>query len=176
MGANPPRGAIVFYSLTKKAEKIELKVLDYAGQLVRKLDVKSEPGLHRATWDFARLPNANAAGGAAGGRQGGRAGAGAPAGAAGAQAESGAGGGGGGFGGFGGGQQAPSGIYRVVLTVDGHEFTQALRVEGEVNGQGGGIAEDEDENEEMEKDEMEQLEVEKIDLDRREKKPVRIDD
>src|SRR5205823_9075345 len=57
VGANPPRGAVMYYSLSKKAEKVELKVLDYAGQLVRKLDSKTEPGLHRATWDLARLPN-----------------------------------------------------------------------------------------------------------------------
>src|SRR5581483_262493 len=36
-GQNPPRGVAIYYSLGKKAEKINLKVLDYAGKTVRDL-------------------------------------------------------------------------------------------------------------------------------------------
>jgi hypothetical protein len=50
----------------------------------------------------------------------------------------------GGFGGFGGqgGRAAPAGMYRVVLTVDGKEFTQPLRVESDTAATGTIIAED----------------------------------
>ena len=37
VGENPPSGAQIYYSLTKKAEKISLKVLDYAGKTVATL-------------------------------------------------------------------------------------------------------------------------------------------
>src|SRR5205814_1428167 len=119
--------ATIFYSIGKKAEKVELKVVDFAGQLTRKLDVKNEPGMYRVAWDLARLPNAAARTGAGGG--GGR-----------------AGGGGGGFGGFNLGPPAQPGVYRVVLTVDGQEFTQALRIEGEAGAIGNLIAEEEDDD------------------------------
>ncbi len=55
VGENPAPGAQVYYSLTKKAEKISLKVLDYAGNTVVAFpDVKAEPGLHRVGWNLAR--------------------------------------------------------------------------------------------------------------------------
>jgi len=42
-------------SKAKKAEKISLKVLDYAGNTVVAFpDVKAEPGLHRVGWNLAR--------------------------------------------------------------------------------------------------------------------------
>jgi hypothetical protein len=162
VGANPPRGAVFHYSLSKKAEKVELKVVDYAGQLVRKLDAKNEPGLYRATWDLARLPNVRQAqpGASRGGPGGGAAG------GAGPQGEGlpGGGGGGGGFGGFNFGQLSQPGMYRVVLTVDGQEFTQPLRIEADPSSPGALIAEDND------KDEDE-------DADRKpSQKPMRIDD
>jgi hypothetical protein len=53
-GQNPPDGAAVYYSLTQKADKVSLKVLDYAGKLVRELPVQTEPGLHRAQWNLTR--------------------------------------------------------------------------------------------------------------------------
>src|SRR5262249_19524460 len=46
VGTNPPRGVQVYYSLTQKAEKVTLKVMDYAGQTVRELKAPVEPGLH----------------------------------------------------------------------------------------------------------------------------------
>jgi len=61
-GQNPPGGAQVYYSLTKKATKVGVKVVDYAGSTVTTLrDPKTEPGLHLLTWDLGR-------GGALGGR------------------------------------------------------------------------------------------------------------
>jgi hypothetical protein len=111
VGQNPPRGAQIYYSFTKKAQKVELKVVDFAGQTVRQLEAKTDPGLHKAVWDLARLPNVRpAAGGPGGGRFGG---------------------GGRGFGGFGGGPQAQPGTYRIVLVVDGQELSQPVRVEAD---------------------------------------------
>jgi hypothetical protein len=115
VGQNPPRGAQVYYSLAQKAQKVELKVVDFAGQTVRQLEAKSDPGLHKAVWDLARLPNVRPSGGGpGGGRFGG-----------------GGGGGGRGFGGLGGGPQAQPGAYRVVLVVDGQELSQPVRVEAD---------------------------------------------
>jgi photosystem II stability/assembly factor-like uncharacterized protein len=52
VGQNPPSGAQIYYSLTTKANKISLKVLDYAGNTVTTLtDMKAEPGLHRVGWN-----------------------------------------------------------------------------------------------------------------------------
>ena len=53
VGQNPPPGAQIYYSLTKKADKVQLKIVDYAGQTVRELPAKSEAGLHRVPWDLA---------------------------------------------------------------------------------------------------------------------------
>ena len=104
IGKNPPYGAMIYYSLTKKAEKINLKVVDWAGKTVQELAVSTEPGLHVSSWSLIRSTTRAAAVGAA------------PA--------------GGGRGGFGGaGTPVPPGTYRVVLTVDGQDYTQPLRVE-----------------------------------------------
>jgi len=57
VGQNPPSGAQIYYSLCKKANKIQLKIVDYTGQTVRELPVKKEQmtaGLHRLTWDLGR--------------------------------------------------------------------------------------------------------------------------
>ena len=65
VGENPGRGAFISYSLTKKAEKASIKILDYTGKVVRELEAKTEPGLHQVAWDLtARAPQA-----AGGGRQ-----------------------------------------------------------------------------------------------------------
>ncbi len=94
VGQNPTRGAQVYYSLTSKAEKISLKVVDYAGATAATLTSPAEPGLHRATWNLTR-------------GQGGR---------------------------------APAGTYRVVLSVDGQEQAQPVRVEDDPNTPPGLIA------------------------------------
>jgi photosystem II stability/assembly factor-like uncharacterized protein len=87
-GQNPPVGAQIFYSLGKKAEKVSLKIQDYSGRTLREVPVKSEPGIHKATWNLTQLalrPGLS--------------------------------------------QYSVSGTYRVVLTVDGKEYVQGLRVE-----------------------------------------------
>ena len=111
-GTNPTRGTTIDILLTKKAEKVELKVFDITGKTVfeykpptQNLPENYKPitaaGLHRINWSLA--------GQATGG-----------------------GGGGGGRRPIGGGQVAP-GAYKVVLTVDGKEFTQPLNVELDPN-------------------------------------------
>jgi hypothetical protein len=87
-GQNPTPGAAIYYSLGKKAEKVSLKIQDYAGLTLREVPVKNEPGLHKATWNLTQLalrPGLS--------------------------------------------RYSPSGTYRVVLTVDGKEHVQPLRVE-----------------------------------------------
>jgi photosystem II stability/assembly factor-like uncharacterized protein len=84
-GQNPPPGVQIYYSLTKKADKLGLKILDYAGKTVRELKGSADPGLHRVSWNLTR---------------------------------------------FAGGLVAP-GMYRVVLSVDGEEFSQSVRVDAD---------------------------------------------
>jgi hypothetical protein len=48
--------------------------------------------------------------------------------------------------GFGGGRAAPPGTYRVVLTVDGREFSQVLRLEADPSGRVGLSAADDEES------------------------------
>jgi photosystem II stability/assembly factor-like uncharacterized protein len=113
-GENPPTGTQIYYSLTKKADKISLKVLDYAGNTVRSFsDLKTESGLHRVGWDLVR-PNVGRVG---------------------------------------------AGTYRVLLTVDGDEQGQPLRVEDDPNVPGPLIAADEDEEDEEEKEMKREQEV-----------------
>jgi hypothetical protein len=109
-GQNPPTGAQIYYALAQKADKIGLKVVDYAGRTVREWPAPNEPlkaeaGLHRVSWDLRGVPASR--------REAGR-----PS-------------------GFrfnlGRGQQqrewVAGGMYRVVLTLNGEELTQGVRVE-----------------------------------------------
>jgi photosystem II stability/assembly factor-like uncharacterized protein len=112
VGENPPSGAQIYYSLAKKAEKIQLKIVDYAGQTVRELPVKKEQmtvGLHRLPWDLVRGFGPN--------RRRGQ-------------------------------SPAPPGMYRVVLSVDGKEYTQGLRVENDPLLKTPSLIAEEDEDEE----------------------------
>ena len=84
---NPPSGAQIWYMLAQKADKINLKILDYAGQTMQELPVKNEPGLHQVAWPMVRARLNQPP------------------------------------------QPAEVGMYRVVLTVNGKEYTQPLRVE-----------------------------------------------
>lgn len=105
-GTNPQAGATIDYLLTAPAKAVSLKIVDVNGTTVRSFpNVSGEVGFHRNRWDLS-------SGGGGGGFGGGK------------------GGGGGGFGGGGGGA-VPAGGYRVVLTVDGKEFTQAVIVEND---------------------------------------------
>ncbi len=129
-GQNPLPGAAIYYSLTRKAEKLSLTIFDYEGKVVRTLDGPTAPGLHRIAWDLARTSPPRPGQPPAQGE--GRRGAGRP------EAESetpeaptpgpvaavrqfvr----------GVGRGTPVPPGSYRVVLNVDGSEFTQGVRVE-----------------------------------------------
>jgi photosystem II stability/assembly factor-like uncharacterized protein len=106
VGQNPPVGAQIYYSLTKKAAKVQLKIVDYTGRTVRELPTKGDVGLHRVSWDLVRGGGPNRGRGQN------------PEGGRGQNA------------GRGRGQNAaPAGMYRAVLTVDGKEQTQGLRVE-----------------------------------------------
>ncbi len=97
---------------------MSLKIVDYTGKTVRELPAKGDTGLHRVSWDLA-----SGGGGPNRGRgqnpQRGR-----------------------------GQNAAPPGMYRVVLTVDGKEHTQGLRVENDPLLKSTNIIAEEDEDEE----------------------------
>jgi photosystem II stability/assembly factor-like uncharacterized protein len=144
VGENPPGGAQIYYSLSAKAQKLQLQVFDYAGRLVRNLPVANEPGLHRVGWDMVSEDHTGVfgaltsmlpfAGGGIAGSEGPR------------QRR--------------GPQAATPGMYRVVLTVDGHSYSQGLRLENDPALKSPDrIADDEEEEREKE-----------------ERKPPRIDD
>ena len=85
----------------------------------------TKPGLHRVLWNMVRGTDDGKKGGGGMGGKGGKGG---------------AGGGGGGFGGGKGGPGGPAairpippGTYRVVLFVDGQEFTSVVRIEADPN-------------------------------------------
>jgi photosystem II stability/assembly factor-like uncharacterized protein len=139
VGANPPAGPQIYYALTAKAGKVNVKVVDYTGKTVRELTGKTEPGLHKVEW-VQRGPGRGGRQGGGGGRQGG----GGFGGPGGLQNRlnllgtvTGPGvltvqlGGRPGGGRPGGGLLPIPGMYRVVLTVDGKEFTETLRVEAD---------------------------------------------
>ncbi len=116
-GQNPLPGARIDYVLGKKAEKINLKVLDFDGSTIRELRAGAEPGLHRAVWDLTTrrsAPPGDTPGETTRGAQ---------------ESESGPGLLGGV--GFGGGalRPVPPGTYKVVLTVDGKDYVQSVRVD-----------------------------------------------
>jgi hypothetical protein len=127
VGENPPSGTMIYYSLNKKADKANLKIVDIEGKTVRELAVATSPGLHKVNWNLA---GALVQGAPAGGGRGGRGGAGGGA-------------GGGGRGGRGGAVAVPAGTYKVVLTVDGKDHATTVRVEGEAVATPFGIVEDE---------------------------------
>jgi photosystem II stability/assembly factor-like uncharacterized protein len=120
VGENPPRGAQIYYSLAKKPDKVGLKIVDYAGQTIRELTANTSPGLHHIAWDLSRASGRRSSRGAEGRNRTAEQ---APARErTQAQEESARGPGR-------GNQPAALGLYRVVLTVDGKEFSQPLRVE-----------------------------------------------
>lgn len=105
IGENPPSGAQLYFGLTKKAEKAGLKIYDYTGKSIREFDLKGEPGLHRLSWDMTRPAPAASQEGSFFSLFS------API--------------------FRGRVPTPPGMYRVVLTVDGVEYSQGLRVEND---------------------------------------------
>jgi photosystem II stability/assembly factor-like uncharacterized protein len=106
VGDNPPRGAELFYSLTKKADKVTIRVIDINGKTLKELPGKVEPGLHKVVWDLtgvAPRPEGEASKGKGPRRPPGQA----PE------------------------RPVPAGVYRVMLLVDGAEWTQSIRVEAD---------------------------------------------
>jgi hypothetical protein len=118
-GQNPPTGAAIYYSLNKKPEKASLRVVDYAGQTVRELAVEAKPGLHKVVWNLTR-PSARPLFAAVMGTE---------------EPEQALRRPGGLF-----GQPVNPGMYRVVLSVDGKDYTQGLRVEADPNAATNAIA------------------------------------
>jgi photosystem II stability/assembly factor-like uncharacterized protein len=51
-GANPPMGTTVSYLLEVAAKDIGLEIVAPTGDVVRKLEAASKPGLHHVAWDF----------------------------------------------------------------------------------------------------------------------------
>ena len=120
-GENPASEAVIYYALRRKADKISLKVLDVEGKVVRELTAPKEAGLQRVTWDRTRP--FNPVGGLMGALGG------PPRGQGGAGAAGGGGGGGGGRGRGGRGRYVDTGVYRVLLTVDGKDYSSSLRLD-----------------------------------------------
>jgi photosystem II stability/assembly factor-like uncharacterized protein len=159
VGQNPPPGAQIFYSLPQKANQVSLRVLDVDGSALAQLTGSTEAGLHKVAWDLSRgggrrvggdRDQFRAGGGsqpsggertgaarrrastAAAGEQTPPAGAEQPRPATGGRPRQAAGGRNRPNQGPGRGL-IPPGTYRVVLTVDGKEFMQTLRIEADPN-------------------------------------------
>ena len=54
VGANPPAGTRIYYSLDRKAKDVSLEVHDAAGEVLRELEATGEKGLHAVDWDLRR--------------------------------------------------------------------------------------------------------------------------
>ena len=70
---NPPYGALFTYSVGQApagGAKLVLTIADDTGKQVRRIDLASEPGVHRIAWDLRGDAPAPAADGARGGRAG----------------------------------------------------------------------------------------------------------
>jgi photosystem II stability/assembly factor-like uncharacterized protein len=152
VGTNPTTGTTIYYSLTKKADKVTLAVLDIEGKTVRELQANVSPGLHAVNWNLTtplrpQQPGAGRQAAVGGTRP---EGAGRPEGTGRGQGEgAGRGQGGGRFARGGGGafgRPVPAGSYRIVLTVDGKEYQQSVHVEGDAIATGPTFAEDEDDD------------------------------
>ncbi|HEV3255867.1 MAG TPA: PDZ domain-containing protein, partial [Gemmataceae bacterium] len=124
VGENPASGATIYYSLRRKAETANLRIVDIEGKTVRELHADTEPGLHTVNWNLAGQPPRPLTGQAPGpeARRPSRPG------------------GGGGL----GGRPVPAGSYKIVLTVDGREHVQSIRVEGDPAAPLDRLAEEED--------------------------------
>jgi hypothetical protein len=114
VGENPPPGAQIYYSLGKKADKISMRIVDINGDEMAdstsaakgakpRLEIKAEPGLHRVTWDLTK-PTGEAA--MAKKKKGGF---------------------------FTPRQFVSPGNYRVILTVDGQDYSRSFQVEADPN-------------------------------------------
>ena len=142
VGENPPSGAQLYYCLGRNALYARLEIQDVNGTVIRQLSGPTRAGLHRVAWDLAGSGPAARAGRApvpAGPNGPADAGEGAPEAAPATQGGGAQPGGGarvGGMGGRGGGaatfpRPVPPGAYRVVLTVDGEQWSRTVRVEAD---------------------------------------------
>jgi hypothetical protein len=142
-GENRPGGAQIYYHLNDPSSEIALKVYGPTGEMLRELEASGEPGLHRVSWNLRpEQPDPTeeegdegdqgdqGARGQRGGGQRGQRGGGQEGQRGRRGGRGGRGRGGRGRGGRGGGPPPVSpGIYKIVLTVNGEEFSTAVRVE-----------------------------------------------
>ncbi len=123
-GQNPPNGLPIAYHLAQKAGKISLKIFDIEGQAIRTLNAPTNPGLRRVVWDLTRINRRPPESAHSGGREGERESeegesSSAEPGRRPERRE----------GAFGRPQAVAPGTYRIVLTVDGQEFSRVVRIE-----------------------------------------------
>lgn len=108
VGENPSPGVTIAYALTTEPEKISLRIVDHEGKTVRELRASKTRGLHQAQWDLTRTATATAGARKAAAPKGSP-----PAGRAPGNAP---------------GRPVNSGLYHIVLTVDGVDSNQTLRL------------------------------------------------
>jgi hypothetical protein len=161
-GRNPPAPALIDYALAKKGAKVSLKVVDVNGAIVSEPRASGDLGLHRIPWNLARGAGPAAGrriGAGPGQRRSVGAGEGPPTAAAAATIAAAPTAAGSAAAGtesesaappvperrFGRALAVSPGLYRVVLTVDGKEFSQTIRVEPDPNGPMIELADDDDE-------------------------------
>jgi hypothetical protein len=106
-GENPLPGAQIYYVLPQKVKTLRLAILDYTGKTVMTLATKNEPGMHRVSWNLRGSVSGLAVESLLPPQVRGR------------------------FARGGAGVPAPAGQYRVVLTVDGADHSQGLRLEND---------------------------------------------
>ena len=158
-GQNPAAGAVIDYALAQKAEKMSLKIVDVSGTLVSELrrrrtrDCTAWPGTCRGVRGQRRLSGwvsvravAEEVGQSPGSRRRRQhAGTHARWGRRFAERDARAAAPAGRFGGFGRAASVTPGLYRVVLTVDGKEYSETVRVEPDPSAPIVEIAADDDE-------------------------------
>lgn len=142
IGENPPAGAQLYYCLGRNALYARLEIQDVNGSVIRQLSGPTRSGLHRVAWDLAGTgPAARASRAPVSAAPNGPVDAGegepeTPPATPGVSVRGGRGARGGSTGGPGGGaatfpRPVPPGTYRVVLTVDGEQWSQTVRVEAD---------------------------------------------
>ncbi len=106
VGTNPPSSAQIFYSLNAPAKKVELRIFDIEGKVLRVLKGSGKPGLNRIEWDTRKDAPKRKKGKAKKSTSRFRVRRRVP---------------------------VPNGLYRLMLNVDGKEFTSILRIEADPN-------------------------------------------
>jgi len=62
VGANPPTGTTIYYSLAKDAKEVSLAIKDIEGTVVRELEADAKAGLHKIQWDLRTTGNRSGGG------------------------------------------------------------------------------------------------------------------